>query len=143
MLRLDQAFSRRRSGSRLGRRGTLLSRRFAVERLEDRRLMSSDLIGSSFPISPAPAKGVSFTGVVAKITDADKNTDPGQYAASIHWGDGKVSRGTITADPGGGFDVIGSTPSRTTGRSASRRRSATPTATSSRSRRRTSWPRHP
>jgi uncharacterized protein (TIGR03118 family) len=69
--------------------------------------MSSNLIGSSFPIAPSPVKGVPFTGVVARITDADKNTDPGQYAASIQWGDGKASRGIITADPSGGFDVSG------------------------------------
>jgi uncharacterized protein (TIGR03118 family) len=52
-------------------------------------------------------EGTSITGVVAKFTDADKNTDPAQYAASIQWGDGTPSQGKITADPSGGFDVIG------------------------------------
>jgi uncharacterized protein (TIGR03118 family) len=69
--------------------------------------MSSDLVGQSFPLSPAPVEGTSFTGIIAKFTDADKNTDPAQYAASIHWGDGTASQGMITADPSGGFDVIG------------------------------------
>jgi uncharacterized protein (TIGR03118 family) len=69
--------------------------------------MTSDLIGTSFAASPSPVQGASFTGVIAKFTDADKNTDPTQYAASINWGDGTSSQGMITTDPSGGFDVSG------------------------------------
>ncbi|MGO9464210.1 MAG: TIGR03118 family protein [Isosphaeraceae bacterium] len=70
--------------------------------------MASDLIGISAPISPMPVEGAPFTAVVARFTDADGNTDAAQYAASINWGNGRVTRGSIVADPKGGFDVIGS-----------------------------------
>jgi uncharacterized protein (TIGR03118 family) len=50
---------------------------------------------------------VSFTGIVAKFTDVDTNTDPGAYAVAIDWGDGKVSKGAVSVDPQGGFDVSG------------------------------------
>jgi uncharacterized protein (TIGR03118 family) len=111
----DRDFPQRRSGVRPGRRGPIRGQRPALERLEDRQLMTSSLLGISFPLSPAPTEGTSFTGVIAKFTDADKNTDPGRYAASIHWGDGNVSRGTIAADPGGGFDVFGTHTFATSG----------------------------
>ncbi|HKI21534.1 MAG TPA: TIGR03118 family protein [Isosphaeraceae bacterium] len=70
--------------------------------------MASDLIGISTPISPVPVEGAAFTSVVAKFTDADGNTNPADYAASIDWGNGHVTKGSIVADPGGGFDVVGS-----------------------------------
>lgn len=70
--------------------------------------MSADLIGRSAPIAPPPVAGTAFTGVVSRFTDADGNSDPAKYAAQIRWGDGTTSRGTIAADPAGGFDVIGS-----------------------------------
>ncbi len=77
--------------------------------------MAASLIGSSFASTPAPVEGMSFTGIVAKFTDADKNTDPTQYGASIHWGDGGTSRGTIMVDPSGGFDVVGTHTFKRTG----------------------------
>ncbi|WP_206107716.1 TIGR03118 family protein [Paludisphaera rhizosphaerae] len=70
--------------------------------------MSADLIGRSTPIAPVPVAGTAFTAVVARFTDADGETDPTKYAALIRWGDGATSRGTVTADPAGGFDVVGS-----------------------------------
>jgi uncharacterized protein (TIGR03118 family) len=107
MLHLDPASQRQRSGSRRRPRSLFRSQRPTLERLEDRQLMTSSLIGQSFPLSPPPMEGTSFTGIIAKFTDADKNTDPAQYAASIQWGDGTTSPGMITADPSGGFDVNG------------------------------------
>jgi uncharacterized protein (TIGR03118 family) len=79
----------------------------AIERLEDRHLLAAALSGTSVPLSPAPVEGASFTGIVARFTDADTNTDPAAYAVSIDWGDGKVSKGTVAVDPAGGFDVSG------------------------------------
>jgi|GEM_PF-3010371 len=48
-----------------------------------------------------------FSGVVAHFTDADPSGAPGDYTATIAWGDGGTSAGTIVAAQGGGFDVSG------------------------------------
>jgi hypothetical protein len=51
--------------------------------------------------------GQPFTGVVAKFTDVNASAATGDFTASIDWGDGTSSAGTISADPNGGFDVTG------------------------------------
>ena len=48
-----------------------------------------------------------FSGRVAQFTDADPNATTADYWATIDWGDGQFSQGTITTDPDGGFDVTG------------------------------------
>jgi hypothetical protein len=51
---------------------------------------------------------MAFSGVVASFTDADPHGFPGEYTATIDWGDGMpVTPGTICID-GAGFDVTGS-----------------------------------
>lgn len=56
-------------------------------------------------------KGTSFSGPVATFTDADPNavaTPKPTETATINWGDGTVSVGTITQSaPGGAFTVSG------------------------------------
>jgi hypothetical protein len=52
-------------------------------------------------------RGSAFTSVVATFTDADPNGSPGDYTASITWGDGHTSAGAILADGHGGFVVVG------------------------------------
>jgi hypothetical protein len=52
-------------------------------------------------------EGTPFTGSVARLTDADPNGTAGDYTASINWGDGQTTPGVVTADPAGGFDIIG------------------------------------
>lgn len=65
------------------------------------------------PLTPTSGKsintteGKTFTGVVGSFTDADPNGVPGDYSATINWGDGQTSAGTIVPD-GPGFDVVGS-----------------------------------
>jgi hypothetical protein len=54
-----------------------------------------------------PVEGSSFTGVVASFTDADPNGTAGDYAATITWGDGSTSTGSISANKSGGFDATG------------------------------------
>ena len=49
-------------------------------------------------------QGTPFTGVVASFTDADPNGVAGDYSASIYWGDGQTSTGTVTANGSGGFN---------------------------------------
>jgi hypothetical protein len=53
-------------------------------------------------------EGTPFTALVAHFTDADPNGAVGDYAATILWGDGTNSLGSIVANPDGGFDVTGS-----------------------------------
>jgi hypothetical protein len=50
--------------------------------------------------------GVAFTGTVATYTDADPAGTSSDYSATINWGDGSVSAGTI-APSGSGFQVTG------------------------------------
>jgi len=106
MLRSSLTF-RQRTDSPRERRVTRRSHRPLVELLEGRQLLAAALTASSVPLSPAPVEGQVFTGVVAQFSDADHNTDPTAYAVAIHWGDGQTSRGTVSLDPKGGFDVSG------------------------------------
>src|SRR5205085_2553440 len=56
---------------------------------------------------PSLTEGSSFTGVVAHFTDGNPNPDIQEFTATITWGDGHTSSGTIVAN-GTGFDIIGS-----------------------------------
>ncbi|HEY7308858.1 MAG TPA: hypothetical protein VH643_05765, partial [Gemmataceae bacterium] len=51
--------------------------------------------------------GQSFTGVAANFSDADPNANAKDFTATINWGDGHASNGTIVADGKGGFAVLG------------------------------------
>ena len=53
-----------------------------------------------------PTEGITFSGTVASFTDGDGNTSTGAYAATIDWGDGITTAGTI-ASAGPGFVVQG------------------------------------
>ena len=53
-------------------------------------------------------EGNPFTAVLASFTDANANGTVEDFQASIDWGDGAKSHGTIQANANGGFDVIGS-----------------------------------
>jgi hypothetical protein len=50
-----------------------------------------------------------FTGVVATFNDTNStvNATPGEFQATINWGDGHLSNGTVQANAQGGFDVVG------------------------------------
>lgn len=47
------------------------------------------------------------TSAVAHITDANPGASANDLSAQVAWGDGTSSGGTLTAAPGGGFDVTG------------------------------------
>ena len=77
---------------------------------------SVSLINKEFPfsgisISPssglAAVEGTAFSGLVGSFTDSQSGTVPSDYTATITWGDGQTSVGTITANANGGFDVTG------------------------------------
>jgi RHS repeat-associated protein len=53
-------------------------------------------------------EGASGSATVATFTDPDGNTtNAGVYSASIDWGDGNNSSGTVTTNTGGSFKVTG------------------------------------
>src|SRR5262249_33563707 len=61
------------------------------------------------PASAGATEGTAFTDVVATFTDANPGANPSDYSATITWGDGHTSPGTIFPDPQqpGTFDVRG------------------------------------
>jgi hypothetical protein len=77
---------------------------------DGRVIIPTDTTGTSLQVTGTPVQataGQSFTTVVATITGAPAGTKPSSYTATIDWGDGTTSAGTITVDPNGGFDVSG------------------------------------
>ncbi|HVA44979.1 MAG TPA: TIGR03118 family protein [Pirellulales bacterium] len=65
---------------------------------------SSGLAVSGVPFTAI--KGTAFSGQVATFTDGDGNTSATAYTATINWGDGAVTAGTV-ATAGSGFSVSG------------------------------------
>ncbi|WP_422925029.1 FG-GAP-like repeat-containing protein [Singulisphaera sp. PoT] len=59
--------------------------------------------------------GVPFNGLVASFGSSITDASPGDFAATILWGDGNVSSGTITTDGSGQFRVSGSNTYRKAG----------------------------
>jgi hypothetical protein len=46
-------------------------------------------------------------GVVATFSDTDPGALASQFTATINWGDGRISNGTVQKNTQGGFDVVG------------------------------------
>ncbi len=67
----------------------------------------SDAPLSAKGLTASSVEGAPFSGVIATFTDADPYGTVNDYTASITWGDGVISKGTVAADPKGGFDVSG------------------------------------
>ncbi len=55
----------------------------------------------------AATEGAAFSGTVAAFTDGDGNTAPGLYTATINWGDGSTTAGTVSFN-GVRFNISGS-----------------------------------
>jgi hypothetical protein len=55
----------------------------------------------------AATEGMGFTGTVATFDDPDPTATASEYLATIAWGDGSSSPGTITGPDGGPFTVSG------------------------------------
>jgi hypothetical protein len=62
---------------------------------------------NAFPVTFAATEGTAFNGVVATFTDSRGGALPADFTASINWGDGAMTAGTITANGGGVFSVSG------------------------------------
>jgi hypothetical protein len=58
--------------------------------------------------------GTPFTGEVAAFTDANPSSIASNFTATIHWGDGSTTAGTVAAS-GSGFVVTGADPVSTLG----------------------------
>jgi hypothetical protein len=56
----------------------------------------------------AGTEGAQVSGTMATFTDADPAATAASFTASIAWGDGAVTAGTVLANPKGGFLVTGS-----------------------------------
>ena len=55
----------------------------------------------------AATAGLRFNGIVATFTDLDPNGIRRNFTATIDWGDGHFTPGSITLNASGGFDVQG------------------------------------
>ena len=58
-------------------------------------------------VTVAPIEGASFSGIVAGFTDTDPNGAVADFNATIDWGDGTTTTGTISDNGRGGFNVTG------------------------------------
>jgi hypothetical protein len=58
-------------------------------------------------MSVTPCADITYDGPVASFAINDPAGSPADYTATINWGDGTTTSGTIEADPKGGFEVIG------------------------------------
>src|SRR5262249_10165569 len=56
------------------------------------------------------AAGHAFSGIVASFQDGNPYETAGEFTATIDWGDGTTTTGTIEASPERGYDVRGSHP---------------------------------
>jgi Domain of unknown function (DUF4214) len=52
-------------------------------------------------------RGQVFTGVVGTFTALDGTATSGEFSATINWGDGTTSPGTVAVNNNGGFEVMG------------------------------------
>jgi hypothetical protein len=66
------------------------------------------------PVALAPLNRV-FSGPVATFSDADPAANARDFTATINWGDGHLTNGTIAADGRGGFTVSGTNTYATPG----------------------------
>ena len=55
-----------------------------------------------------PTEGIAFSGAVATFTGSDPAAPAGSFTATIDWGDGSTSTGTVASNGSGGFNVAGS-----------------------------------
>jgi hypothetical protein len=66
---------------------------------------TGDLIAVGQSITTAV--GQQFNGTVASFVDPDAGNTQGTFTATINWGDGNTSAGTVTANSDGSFTVTG------------------------------------
>jgi len=77
---------------------------------------SSDFVVTGTQIQAT--SGQAFTGTVATLTTSAFGATTDSFTATIDWGDGTTSNGTISIDANGGFDVTGTHTYNLTGNSS-------------------------
>lgn len=55
----------------------------------------------------ATTQSTSFSGTVATLHDANLSAPAGDFSATIDWGDGSTTAGTVNASGPGNFDIVG------------------------------------
>src|SRR5439155_11586441 len=70
-------------------------------------VMVMDAALSGTGIAVTSTEGTSFTGAVATFTDANPNSDINDLSATITWGDGHSSAGSITSNGNSSYTVSG------------------------------------
>ena len=65
------------------------------------------LISTGLPTPPIIQEGTPFSGAVATFSDLDPAGTPSDYTATITWGDGVTTLGTIVPGTPGLFNVLG------------------------------------
>ena len=53
-------------------------------------------------------EGVTFNGTIAAFASSNTTATAGSFTATIDWGDGSTSTGTVASNGDGGFNVVGS-----------------------------------
>jgi hypothetical protein len=86
----------------IDRRGRRKPQQAMLERLETRSLMSVTPAAVTFTAT----EGTAFSGTVATFTTNDHSPSAGNYSATVDWGDGNKTSGSVVADSGH-FDVVG------------------------------------
>src|SRR5262249_1655510 len=59
------------------------------------------------PVTISPVEGAAFTGTVANFNPTTAGSTASSFTASITWGDGHTSTGTIAGTMAAGFTVTG------------------------------------
>jgi hypothetical protein len=59
------------------------------------------------PVTFAATEGVTFSGVVANFSDSRGGAVPSDFTATIEWGDGATTAGTVASTGGGTFSISG------------------------------------
>jgi hypothetical protein len=67
----------------------------------------SDAPLSSSATSFSPVVGTAFSGAVVHFTDGNPTAQSSDFAATIDWGDGTTTLGSVVSSAGGGFDASG------------------------------------
>ncbi|HVX09989.1 MAG TPA: CARDB domain-containing protein [Pirellulales bacterium] len=66
-----------------------------------------DVVATPLPVAISPTEGAAFSGSVATFTGSDPSGTSTDFTASIVWGDGATTAGTV-AGTANGYSVVGS-----------------------------------
>ena len=72
-------------------------------------IAEGDVLTSSGGASLTATEGQSVSGTVATFTDSNPNNVPGDFIATIDWGDGTTTTGTVIGSPGSSGTTTSST----------------------------------